>query len=107
MRPKQYWRSNYKYHWNAIPAINPAKRDSPGDHLLVNVCMRTSKMGGSNDGSGQMQWLPPGQNWNDGKVGEEWREDGRESFEASELQSENIAKRWKLRQRKEWELEYT
>ena len=35
--------------------INPAKRDSPGDHLLVNGCMRTSKMGGSNDSSGQMQ----------------------------------------------------
>ena len=65
----QYWWSNYKYHWNDIPAINPAKRDSPGDHLLVNVCMRTSKMEGGNDGSGQMQWLPPGQNWNDRKVG--------------------------------------
>ena len=97
MRPMQY-----KYHWNDIPAIKPAKRDSPGDHLLVNGCMRTSTMeggggGGSNDDSGQMQWLPPGQNWTDGKVGEEWREDGRESFEASKLQSEKIAKRSKLR----------
>ena len=54
-------------------------------------------MEGSNDGSGQMQWLPPGQNWNDGNFGEEWREDEREKFEASKLQSEKIAKRWKLR----------
>ena len=59
--------------------------------------MRTSKMEGSNDGSGQMQWLPPGQNWNDGNFGEEWREDEREKFEASKLQSEKIAKRWKFR----------
>ena len=67
--------------------------------------MRTSTMGGGgggkgNDGSVQMQWLPPGQNWNDGKVGEEWRDDERESFEASKLQSEKIAKKWKLGEEK-------
>ena len=59
--------------------------------------MRTSSMGGSNDGSGQMQWLPPGENCCDGNFGEEWREDEREKFKASKLQSEKIAKRWKLR----------
>ena len=61
MRPMQY-----KCHWKDIPAIKPAKRDSPGDHLLVNGCMRTSAMEGGGGGGGERS--------DGGREGKKWHE---------------------------------